>query len=197
MDLKMYLPRQLANLHEEIKFKRIPDALEDDTVIWLVGLVPNEADHIYFCDTKDINSQGYGGSTLQFIVVNQDGSEQTLSLKGPWHSNSDALFERTGYDCTDLYYTRCIISYGRRFILNEEIATDVIWYDKYERLGLYDRGKEFCKMLVNILGVPLHYFQSSRSGSSSQFIFPREWKKEWIEMYWQNQPLINEEENEV
>ena len=71
--------------------------------IWLVG-VTEPSNNIYVDGCP--GSQGFGGSTLTFKMV--DGSE--VQLKGPWHSNSEALFYETGVDVRGLHKTFVVIS---------------------------------------------------------------------------------------
>ena len=75
--------------------------------IWLVADQEDAAANIYA--EGGPNSDGFGGRTLTFQLVN--GSE--IKLKGPWHTNAQALFEETGIDVRDRHYTFVVISRRR------------------------------------------------------------------------------------
>ncbi len=68
------------------KFKLIKDGKHT----WIVPL-NNDSEKI-FIDTLD--GEGFGGRTLEFTL--EDGTKH--KVKGPWHSNTNSLFERTGID---------------------------------------------------------------------------------------------------
>jgi len=57
---------------------------------WYVTGNPKEI----YVDTGDPESQGFGGAICMFTL--EDGTKE--QVKGPWHSNSEALFKDTGLD---------------------------------------------------------------------------------------------------
>lgn len=83
--------------------KRMPNGR-----VWLWADVANAAEYVYTwtpsCDRESGSFQGFGGATLTFNTV--DGEE--LKLKGPWHGNSNALYEDTGIDIRNKYRGRVI-----------------------------------------------------------------------------------------
>ena len=103
---------------------------------WLVAVVPNRGDHIY-CGTLDKNKreQGFGGRTMDFIRENGD----VVTLYGPWHSNSKALFEQTGVDVRNQHHTMgCVALYqdGEALEYPQTKYTQLIHVDLDPTLGL-------------------------------------------------------------
>jgi len=144
--------------------------------LWLVANQENAADNVYFHDSNDKNSDGFAGRVIHFqlesTVPGQTGD--VLSLKGPWHSNSGALFADTGYDCRNKYRTRVIVSKGNRYDDHYlEILTDVVYCEPVEgRLGTFNRGDEIAQKIADDLGKPVRLYSESKSGSCSRQVNP-------------------------
>ena len=71
---------------------------------WIIPVdVPNRADYIYCTNSEDWESagEGFGGSTLNFILENGD----VFLLHGGWHSNSSSLYTDTGVDIGNEHFT--------------------------------------------------------------------------------------------
>lgn len=143
---------------------------------WLVADQPNPAANIYV--EGGPNSRGFGGSTLTFPLV--DGGE--VSLKGPWHTNSDALFADTGVDVRDKHYTFVVISRRRESgPIFETICVDVLYRDEEPQLGSFHRGDLLARQWAREIGAPVHLYSSSEGGSSSGFVKPDQtfyWEKD-------------------
>lgn len=144
--------------------------------IWLVAVQDAAADNIYFHDSNDKNSDGFAGRVIHFQlespVPGQTGD--VLSLKGPWHSNSDALFADTGYDVRYKCRTRVIISRGREYNDKyQQVLKDVIYNEPPEgKLGRYGRGEEIAQRIADETGEPVYLYSESDGGSSSQQVKP-------------------------
>jgi hypothetical protein len=148
---------------------------------WLYPVdVPNPADHIHVTNSSnwDEAGEGYGGSTLTFVL--EDG--ELFKLRGGWHSNSSSFFSATGVDIRDKHYTRGVIA------LNWEHHVNPNNYKRYERgtgvklfedgwtVSEYSRVKDFALELGEKLKCKLYYYEQSFGGSSSGWIIPTEAK---------------------
>ena len=136
---------------------------------WLVADQENAGENIYV--EGGPNSDGFGGRTLEFQL--KDGA--IISLKGPWHSNCDSLFNDTGVDVRNQYYTFGIISLGKRYTENylSEIFEDVLFYDESPVLGDFNRIENLAKEFAYKLNRRVYYAQRTRGGGSSQWIDPK------------------------
>lgn len=136
--------------------------------IWLVANKSNLADHIYVAAHPDENKKGYrgfrgfGGSTLTFHLENGT----TLSLQGPWKSNSDSLFQSTGYDIRDQHLTYGAVGLGRIYKNNICYLLDIIYCDHQPVIGIFDRIKIIAQEYANKLQQTIYYFNQSNGGSS-------------------------------
>ena len=133
--------------------------------VWLVADQPNAGDNIYYCDF-DPKSQGYGGSTLKFMLVD----DTVIDLPAPWHSNSDALFTDTGVDVRDKHLTYVVIGMDNKY--NPDTVVDVIYQDKEPTVGAFERGDDMAKSLANKLGKPVYAYRQSQGGSSMGQVRP-------------------------
>src|ERR1700749_4176133 len=80
-------------------------------------------------------SDGYGGRTLDFPT--KDG---IIKIQGPWHSNTDSLYERTGVDLRDKHCTWGAISLKRGMEGNDSVLLDVVYVDADGGVvGTFDR----------------------------------------------------------
>jgi hypothetical protein len=127
--------------------------------LWLIRTdVPNPADHIHMADTDPSPVfKGYGGSELRF-----ETEHGTLSLKGPWHSNSKALLKDTGLDLTNLHLTQVTITTADGGTIYDE--------DK-PALGPFDRGDIVAEALSTALACgPVRVLCQSNGGSMSRVV---------------------------
>jgi hypothetical protein len=135
--------------------------------IWLVADQPDAAANVYV--EGGPNSDGFGGRTLTFTLV--DGTE--LKLKGPWHANSDSLFQDTGIDVRDKHYTFVVIIRGRESGKQyESIMMDVLYKDDEPQLGSFHRGDLLAREWAQGLGAPVFLYSQSSGGSSCGQVKP-------------------------
>lgn len=120
----------------------------EGTFVYAIGqvkdndIIPFEssAEMIFFRARREkaYRSEGFGGSTLSFVIDPGDGSQDyyDLDLQGPWHSNAEALYQRTGVDLRDKYRTWCVVLDGFGKLLHKD--TELC-------LGAFDRPDEIAK----------------------------------------------------
>jgi hypothetical protein len=135
---------------------------------WLVAIQPNEADNVYV--EGGPNSNGFAGRTLDFTLENGE----VISLKGPWHTNADSLFEDTGVDIRDKHLTFTVIGLDRTHTDRgyRTIINDVIYKDKESTIGEYYRGTKIAMQLAKELNKPVMCYSKSEGGSSCGFVYP-------------------------
>lgn len=144
--------------------------------IWLVADQEDAAANVYV--EGGPNSDGFAGRTLTFPLV--DGSE--IKLKGPWHTNSDSLFQDTGVDVRNRVYTFVVIGrrveYGEHY---ETICADVIFKDDEPQLGSFHRGDELGRQFARQEGKPVYVVRQSKGGGCYGFVKPDDvfyWEKD-------------------
>lgn len=147
----------------EVAQSKVYNHLEINGTHWLwAANVPNPGDYIYCRGTGLERSRGFGGSTLTFKLV--DG--KTLSLQGPWHSNSKAMFRETGIDIRDKHYTFGVISRDYDYNKgNGGIMKDVLYQDNDWKISEYSRIQDMAKEWAQKLGRDVAYYQSGLGGS--------------------------------
>jgi hypothetical protein len=129
---------------------------------WIVRLTPGAAAHIHVNDNEPTGPfRGYGGSILQFEM--EDGS--IYEIKGPWHTNADALFKDTGLLITDLHMTRVVIRDGYP-------DSKVIYEEEKPVLGPFMRGERIAHQLADLMERRLFVSSYSEGGSSSHTVHP-------------------------
>lgn len=134
---------------------------------YLVADQPDAGANIYV--EGGPNSDGFGGRTLTFPLV--EGGE--VKLKGPWHTNSEDLFQQTGVDVRDRHYTFVVISRRRESGKNyESICADVLYRDIEPQLGPFHRGDLLAREWARKLNQKVHLYSQSQGGSSSGFVEP-------------------------
>lgn len=121
----------------------------------------NPGDYIYY--EGGPGSQGFGGATLEFKLTKGRG---TISLVGPWHSNSSALFTETGLDLRAKHLTFGVISREHTSYYPKEMK-DLVYFDEEPTVGEYDRIRKLAEAMSNERGEVLYYWMRSASGGSS------------------------------
>lgn len=134
--------------------------------VWLVAQQPNEGDNVYFHNPKDTRSEGFGGATLRFPLV--DGS--VYEAKGPWKANADKLFKDTGYDAREKHQTFVVI--GRavefrekplRWMGSSRVIKDIVHRDPDGgQIGNFCRFKQ---LLADLPDGDYHFYSESAGGS--------------------------------
>jgi hypothetical protein len=159
-----------------------------------VWLYPTNSDtpgeQVHFHDPTDTKSDGYGGSTLTFTL--EDGS--TYAAKGPWHSNTDALYDDTGVDIRNTFRTfGCVAKKRISLPLRPGVSRNsshwrfegVLYADTAPQIGDFNRIHDLAKEWAGKLGHPVAYYQESNGGSSCGWECPpgTEWRSwnEWFE----------------
>lgn len=132
---------------------------------WLVAVQENAAANVYVTNnpanttSRNQGFEGFGGSTLSFPLT--DGT--VFEAHGPWHTNSDALYEDTGVDVRNRHFTWVALGMDRDHIDSATIIRGVVYKDEQPTLGSFNRYKEIIKLHPEALV----YFMESEGGSSS------------------------------
>lgn len=122
---------------------------------WLVADQENAADNIYV--EGGPGSQGFAGRELTFKLV--DGGE--IRLKGRWHTNSHSLFQATGIDVRDKYFTFGAIGRDAKGSMG---VSDVLYMDEDWTLGEYDRIEKKANLMAVEYGKLCFSYQSNIGG---------------------------------
>lgn len=133
--------------------------------IWYISIIDkNIGDHIYV-DTKNPNSNGFGGSTLSFQL--DDGTIDRV--KGPWHSGADSLFCDTGYDLRDKHLTQGIIAKSKEYTENYKniVYSDILHYDENPVIGEFNRITKLAEKLSKEHKCTVFYAVKSNGGGNS------------------------------
>lgn len=132
---------------------------------WLVADQPNAGDNVYVEGSP--NSDGFGGAILTFDLV----LGGKLELKGPWHSNSDALFADTGIDVRNKFLTFGIVAQkrenGPKGMLFNWYYDDIIHRDEEPTIGHYDRIERIANAWTKEHGKTCFYQFLTQGGGSA------------------------------
>lgn len=142
-------------------FRKKPDAQRT----WYYPVdVDNPGDHIY---VDDGSHKGHGGSMVYLPL--EDGTEE--AVRGPWHSNSRALFELAGVDLREQHRTVVVIGTG--FDAQRQHVVGVLYCDPPQgQVGAFDRGNKLAQQYANERGEVVAYAVGSMGGSSSALRYP-------------------------
>lgn len=108
-----------------------------------------------YIDTRDPDSQGFGGSVLKFPL--DDGTVD--EVKGPWHTNSVPFFDDTGINLSELHLTK--------ITLWVEGAEPPIYEEKDYVLGPHYRGYRIARQLAILWNKKIKFKSESHGGSST------------------------------
>lgn len=147
---------------EARKYKRLDCARG----VWLVAQQPNEGDNVYFHNPRDKNSDGFGGGTLHFPLI--DGG--VYEAKGPWKSNAGDLFKDTGYDAREKHLSFVVIGRAVEFRKNprsswgsNRVISDIVYRDPAG--GLIGNFYRFKQILVSLPNGQYHFYSETPGGS--------------------------------
>lgn len=141
--------------------------------IWLVT-TNEDPDHIIVQGGPE--SKGYGGADLTFTLAN---GVDKITLHGPWHSNTDALFKDTGLDLRNKIKTWGCIGRKRSWHRqsnwgdSQTVIEDLIYFDHCVIAGAFDRIQDMAQKMSNAMGITLYYYMQSYSGGSSGPVDPK------------------------
>jgi hypothetical protein len=142
--------------------------------VYLVAIQDACADHVYYHNPKDKNSDGFGGATLRFPL--EDGT--VYEAKGPWKCAASYLLTECGVDIEDKYSTFLVVGKGRRLDKNSRsvwggtrVITDLIHKDEAWQISRFDRE---CDFISTLPSGEYHYYIETAGGSSSGVMTPEE-----------------------
>lgn len=137
--------------------------------VWLYPVnSETPAEQVYFHDPKDLKSDGYGGSTLHFLL--EDGT--VYDAKGPWHSSADGMWAATGVDIRATYRTYGCVALKRVYEGHVQTFHGVLHADTSPVIGEFDRLEKIAQAHADRLGHPVAYYSKSKGGSSSGYKIP-------------------------
>lgn len=136
---------------------------KDKNLLWCVRHnTDNPADHIYVGYPYDTGSEGYAGRWLVFPTI--DGT--TVTLQGPWHSNSDALFEHTGIDVRNQHYVQLVVGLSRdQGPSYRTTIKDIVYYEP-PGINAFNVYKSVLRQLYEKYHRPLYYWHGGSGGST-------------------------------
>lgn len=158
--------------------------MDRDGKVWLYPINSDTpAEQVHFHDPRDLRSDGYGGSTLNFAL--EDGS--VYAAKGPWHSNAGGMFAATGTDIRNTHRTYGCVARRRIYKNHIQEFHSILHADTEAVIGSFDRLKLIAQEWADKLGHPVACYRESKGGSSSGWEIPTgtDWKK-WTDWF-QNQ----------
>jgi len=129
----------------------------DPKLIWLYS----DAAHIYNGFPFPNDSRGMAGAIIPFTTI--DG--KIILLFGPWHSNTDTLYARTGVDLRDQHITRGLVALKRDWTQNDFEYSGILYLDKEGTAGKYHRILEIGKRFAQELSETVFVFTQTNGGS--------------------------------
>ena len=156
-------------------------ALDGKGCVWFYCLeATSPGDTVYFHDPNDLHSDGFAGRTITFRI----GKTGQYLAKGPWHSNTDALYERTQIDLRAKHLTFGAVALRRSYDHLDTVLEDLLHIDKEPELGEFSRVEKIAQGHADRLGHPVFYYSESSGGSGCGPVYPtgtgyREWQ-EWF-----------------
>lgn len=129
--------------------------------------IVNPADETHV-DSRNPNSEGYGGSRLKFPLGNGEVDE----VKGPWHGGSYNFEKDTGIRITDLHYTFVTIATRDMPGFMNYDPDSIVYQDPGWVLGPFMRGERLARQLADIMEIPLYKVSESAGGASAHWVDP-------------------------
>jgi len=135
---------------------------------WYIAIQKNAGDYIYCA--SETNRGGFGGSEIEFNFP--DGTCD--KVKGPWHSNTTALFNDTGIDLSDQHATFGVICKEIEHSRSDyqKIAKGIFHIDDDWVVGKFNRIEDLAQKIANEKGERVKYYSQSTGGSSSFYKDP-------------------------
>jgi hypothetical protein len=125
-------------------------------------------------------SEGYAGRTMHFPT-----KEGVIAIQGPWHSNSDALYKRTGVDLRDKHLTFGLVALQRTHRGNDTVFKDVLYIDPQNGvIGRFKRIQDMAQAMADERDEVVFYYQRSHGGASNGPLCPSSWSKAKVQEYW-------------
>lgn len=146
---------------------------KDGVTYWFWPSVHDEAGAMVHVGSimVGIRSEGYGGRTLDFPTKGG-----VVKIQGPWHSNTDALYERTGVDLRDKHRTTGVVALKRGTEGYETTLLDVVYVDPDGGVvGKFNRIQELAQQMSDESDKVLFYYRRSLGGSSCGPVYPSQW----------------------
>lgn len=152
----------LTNLDDSNMLNVYTKVVDQKGIVWLyANNRANPGDHIFMDDPNDLDSQGYGGNEVRFIL--EDNS--VYIAKGPWHSNSEHFYEETGIDLRDKHLTYVCVSVGLEFDPTNQLPVflEVLHLDDEPTVGRFERYRDIAAKFPN----DARYYYSRSAGGAS------------------------------
>lgn len=154
---------------DEAESRTFKMALDGKGCVWFYTLEgTNPGGYVYVHDPSDDKSDGFGGSTITFKI----GKSGSYAAKGPWHTNTDALYQHTQIDLRSKHLTFGCIGKARSYERHQMVIEDLIFCDSEPVLAAFNRIESLAKDLANELNQQLYYYSESSGGSSSGPVWP-------------------------
>lgn len=179
--------RMISGRAEQASVKLWNYTKDADGVYWFWPAEHPEPGAMVHCGSPIIagrKSDGYGGAIMAFRTA--DGN---INIQGPWHSNTDALFERTGVDLRDKHLTYGVVGTGRDTTTDfHTVITGVVHADPKDGvLGTFERINVIAQELADREDRPFYYYRKSHGGSSCGPVYPTGWTDEQKRNYHQRE----------
>ncbi len=177
--------RMVSAFSEQQKIELWDYHVCDDGEIWFWPAVhrePGSKVHVGSIRVGRKRSEGYGGQTLTFLT--KDGP---IAIQGPWHANTEALYQKTGVDLRDKHLTFGVLALDQRYDQRGgTVLIDVVHIDPNDGVvGRFQRIDEMGQKLADELDRPIYYYSRSSGGSSQGPISPSNWDDKRIREYWE------------
>ena len=101
-------------------------------------------------------------------------TDETVTVRGFWTSNPDALFDMTGVDVRDKCKTMGVVALGEEDFRVGVPATytGVIHHDEVPVLGTHDRVLQIAQKAATKLGKPVYAAWKGASGGQGRYVYP-------------------------
>ena len=146
-DNRYYVPCNIENIADNIHYDDNPSNLPTDNYKGYKGF------------------RGYGGREIPFKL--EDGTIKII--KGPWHTNSETLYNDIKLDIRNKHLTiGCLFLDRCKSILNN--FTNVIYVDEEPVIGDYDRIKNMAIEYSKKYKQTIYYYMKSATGGIESYI---------------------------